>query len=103
MFKLLRVSGDSLSPTFQDGDFVLVSKIPYLFSPIQPGDVIAFRHHAYGTLIKLVERVMPDGGKIVVTGTYFGSVDSRAFGPIHRGAVIGKVIWHVRRPRLYRT
>jgi signal peptidase I len=95
MFRLLRVSGNSLLPVYQDGDFVLVSKIPYLFGPISQGDVIAFRQATYGTMIKKVQRVMPDKGELVVTGTQENSVDSRRFGPIAQRDVLGKVIWHI--------
>jgi phage repressor protein C with HTH and peptisase S24 domain len=98
MFRFLRVTGDSLLPVYQDGDFVLVSKIPYLFSTSKQGDIIAFRHAAYGTMIKQVQAVSSDKDEIHVTGTQENSIDSRQFGPITKEAVLGKVIWHVRKP-----
>jgi len=98
MLKLLKVSGDSLLPAYQEGDFVLVCKIPFLFGAIKPGDVIVFRHQAYGTMIKAVQRVLADGDEIHVTGTHDRSVDSRRFGPINKKDVVGKVIWHIKRP-----
>ena len=42
MLKILKVTEDSLAPEYQNGDFVLVSKIPFLFVPPSPGDIIAF-------------------------------------------------------------
>jgi len=96
MCKLLKVVEHSLSPAYQDGDFVLVSKIPYLFGPLRPGDVVAFRHRAYGTLIKIVAAVAPDGDEIHVVGTHDLSKDSRDFGPIRRRDVLGQVVWHVK-------
>ena len=36
MLKFLKVAEDSLAPEFQSGDFVLVSKIPFLFVPSIP-------------------------------------------------------------------
>jgi signal peptidase I len=98
MLKLLRVAGNSLLPVFQDGDFVLVSKIPYLFAPVRTGDVIAFRHPTYGTMIKQVQSVRLDKDEIHVIGTHIYSVDSRRFGPIHINDVLGKVIWHIKKP-----
>jgi signal peptidase I len=92
------VSGNSLLPVYQDGDFVLVSKIPYLFSTSKKGDTIAFRHEAYGTMIKQVQAVSSDKDEIHVTGTQENSIDSRQFGPIAKRDVVGKVIWHVRKP-----
>jgi len=98
MFRVLKVAGNSLLPAYQDGDFVLVSKIPFLFGKIRPGDVIAFRHKAYGTMIKEVQRVARNKDEIYVLGTHEGSVDSRHFGPIARQDVLGKVLWHIKKP-----
>ena len=98
MFRLLKISGNSLTPSYQEGDFVLVSKIPYLFGAIKQGDVIAFRHSEYGTMIKKVQNVSPYGDQINVVGTHEYSVDSKRFGPIHKGDVLGKVIWHIKKP-----
>ena len=97
MLRFLRVSGNSLLPVYQDGDFVLVSKIPYLFSTSKQGDIIAFRHEAHGTMIKQVQAVSSDKDEIHVTGTHENSIDSRQFGPITKGDVLGKVIWHVKK------
>jgi signal peptidase I len=97
MLRLFKVSGDSLLPTYHQGDFVLASKIPYLFGTVQRGDVIVFRHRAYGTLIKTVASVTPEADEIRVIGTHDHSVDSREFGAIRRGDILGKVIWHIKR------
>jgi signal peptidase I len=97
MLKLLKVSGDSLLPIYRDGDFVLASKIPYLFGTITPGDVVVFRHKVYGTMIKKVQSVVPDKGEIYVVGIHENSVDSRQFGAINRRDVVGKVIGHIKR------
>jgi signal peptidase I len=99
MLKLLKVSGDSLQPLYQAGDFVLLFKIPSLFGMVKPGDVIVFRHEAYGVMIKMVECVVPDKDEIFVAGTHDDSVDSRRFGAISNKEVIGKVIWHIKRIR----
>ena len=97
MLRLLKLAGESLTPDYQIGDFVLVSKIPYFFAPPAPGEVIAFRQPGYGLLIKRIQLVMPDGS-LHVTGSHPESIDSREFGAIRRENLVGKVIWHVRRP-----
>lgn len=99
MLRLLKLAGESLAPEYQIGDFVLVSKIPYFFAPPTPGEVIAFRQPGYGLLIKRIQQVLPDGS-LHVTGSHPGSIDSREFGAIRRENLVGKVIWHVRRPRV---
>ena len=97
MFRLLKVSGESLSPSYQDGDFVLVAKIPLFFNSIRRGDFIAFHHEIYGTMIKQVDDISPDREGLRVTGTHENSVDSTQFGAVHRNSVIGKVIWHIKK------
>jgi signal peptidase I len=96
MLKFLKVGGDSLSPNFEHGDFVLVSKIPFLFRQPAPGDVIAFRQPGYGLLIKRIESINSDGEANVI-GTRPESVDSRVFGAVRQEDMVGKVIWHIRK------
>ena len=95
MLRLLKVSGQSLWPLYEDGDYVLVVH-PLLAGGIKMGDTIVFRHPIYGIMIKQVERVAP-GSIIYVVGTHERSVDSRQFGAISRKDVIGKVIWRIKR------
>ena len=95
MIQILKVTGESLSPFFLEGDFVVVSKIPFVLRKIKAGDVVVFRHPVYGTMIKKVEHISPDGEEIFVLGTHPESTDSRQFGPLRRRQLIGKVIWHI--------
>jgi signal peptidase I len=94
MLRFLKVTGDSLAPEYQEGDFVLVSKIPFYLVPPSPGDVIAFRQPGYGLLIKRIQNIAPDGGLNVI-GNRPDSIDSRVFGTVRRTDIIGKVIWHI--------
>ena len=98
LFKILKVSGQSLEPDFQDGDFVLVSKIPFAFRSARSGDVVAFHKPPYGMLIKRVEYLTP-AGELFVLGSHHTSVDSLQFGPVRRQDVLGKVIGHIPKPR----
>ncbi len=95
MIQILKVTGESLSPFFVEGDFVVVSKIPFVLRKIKAGDIVVFRHPVYGTMIKKVERISPDGEEFFVLGTHLESTDSRQFGPLRRSQLTGKVIWHI--------
>jgi nickel-type superoxide dismutase maturation protease len=97
MIQILKVTGESLSPFFMGGDFVVVSKIPFVLRKIKAGDVVVFWHPVYGTMIKKVEHISPDGEEIFVVGTHPESTDSRQFGPLERRQLIGKVIWRISR------
>jgi phage repressor protein C with HTH and peptisase S24 domain len=96
MIRFLKVTGDSLTPEYQEGDFVLVSKIPFFLVPPSPGDVIAFHQPGYGMLIKRIQNIAPDGGLNVI-GNHPDSIDSRIFGTVRMMDIIGKVIWHIRK------
>jgi len=97
MFRLLKVTGDSLSPEYQDGDFVFIFRAPYCLGGIKPGDVVVFRHEPYGTLIKIVESLDSELEEVYVTGVHPDSIDSRHFGTIHGKNLIGKVIGHFKK------
>lgn len=97
MLGLLKIKGDSLAPEFQEGDFVVILKIPlFRFKP-SPGDIVVFRHPEYGVMIKKVESLAQNGESLFVVGTHPDSIDSRRFGVVSRRDLIGKVIWHVRK------
>jgi signal peptidase I len=97
ILKPFRVSEASLSPDYQDGDYVLVSSLPYWVGAIRPGDVVVFRRPTGGVMIKIVERLENEGRSLFVTGRSADSMDSRTFGAVPREAVLGKVIWRISR------
>jgi signal peptidase I len=96
MLKLLKIVGDSLTPEYQNGDFVIISKIPFLFVPPSTGDIVAFQQPGYGLLIKCIRGLNQDGS-VDVIGAHPDSIDSRVFGPINEKNILGKVIWHIRK------
>ena len=98
MLRMIKVTGESLSPLFHEGDYVLITTIPFVVNKIKAGDMVVFQHPSYGTLIKQVERADREQGTLSVIGINPNSVDSRRFGPIRRQDVIGRVIWHIPRP-----
>lgn len=101
--RILLVSGDSLSPEYRDGDYVLISKAPFFFNNVRRGDVIAFHNAEYGLMIKKIESISEDAMWFSVKGTHPLSIDSRHFGPVHRTNVLGSVVWHFRKSRNGRT
>ena len=100
MFQFIRITGDSLSPEYREGDFVLVVKIPFFLRTIRPGDVVVFHQIAYGRMVKRVESLDVSGELFYVRGSHPDSTDSRQFGPVPRSDLIGKVIWQIRKPQL---
>ncbi|NOY98134.1 MAG: hypothetical protein GXP40_02880 [Chloroflexi bacterium] len=95
MFRILRVTGDSMSPEYQEGDFVVIATGPLFSRRLRDGDAIVFQHQHYGTLIKRVQRITDEG--IYVVGAQENSLDSSRLGPVRRRNVRGRVVWHIRR------
>jgi signal peptidase I len=98
MFRLLKVTGDSLSPLYKEGDFVVITTLPFFLRRLRQGDIIVFQHGLYGTLIKIVDRVLPEEDAVYILGTSEDSLDSRRLGPISRAAIRGRVLWHIAQP-----
>jgi nickel-type superoxide dismutase maturation protease len=94
MLKLVKVTGNSLYPDYREGDYVMVITVP--FFPFKEGNSIVFQHPEYGMMIKKIAQVGTTG--LFVIGNHPDSVDSRRFGPIQRQDVVGKVVWHIRKP-----
>lgn len=99
MFRLLKVRGQSLTPAFQEGDYVLILQASFPGLSIKAGDVIVFEQPPHGRLIKQVSQVLDSGHSFEVRGSQILSTDSRNFGPVPRERVLGKVIWHIKPKR----
>ena len=95
MFRILRITGDSMSPEYQEGDFVIITKASLFLRRLKTRDVIIFQHQHYGTLIKRIQNISDEG--FYVVGAHEESLDSRRLGPVQRQNIQGKVIWHIRR------
>lgn len=95
LLQRIKVTGRSLYPAYQDGDYVVISALPLLLRGVRTGDAVVFHHPRLGALIKLVERLEDDGRSVYVVGLDADSVDSRRFGAIPREQILGKVIWHI--------
>jgi nickel-type superoxide dismutase maturation protease len=97
MLRILKVTGESLSPFFESGDYVVVADRRVLLRPLHPGDIIVFRHPYYGILIKRLDHVLSSGEELFVLGTHPESTDSRTFGPIPKKWVTGRVIYRIKK------
>ena len=88
-----RVEDDSMRPALEPGDYVLVNRWAYKFRPPAKGDLVVVRdpETPQRFLVKRVSDV-PDATQIRVAGDNTDrSRDSRAFGPIAKREIVGKV------------
>ena len=98
MLKIIKVTGNSLSPFFLSGDFVLISTSHRHFKNLQEGDSVVFSHPEYGRLIKIIVINFPDSEYLKVTGIHKDSISSQKLGSVPYSDLIGRVILHIKKP-----
>ena len=91
MIKIIKVTGNSLSPFFLPEDYVLVWRAPERFKHLSPGDFVVFEHDQYGLLIKRVARNDPRDKYIEAEGIHPDSLSLHKIGRIPYESIIGKV------------
>jgi nickel-type superoxide dismutase maturation protease len=85
-----RVEGDSMRPTLNDGDTVLIAQGAH----VGPGDIVLARH-PYKQSVKMLKRISGfDGaGRYDLIGDDpVTSTDSRTFGTVPATDLLGKVV-----------
>jgi nickel-type superoxide dismutase maturation protease len=91
-----KISGHSMEPFIKNGQTVLVSSIPYLFSKPKISDIIAFKKTGK-VFIKRIAKVKEN--KYFLKGdNEKDSLDSREFGWIEKGDILGKFIYKIKNP-----
>lgn len=88
----VQVDGNSMLPTLRAGEDVIVHPIPRS-TKIFPGDIIVCRHpqKPHLRLIKRVTESFYDGSCYVLSDNASEGTDSRAFGVVSRGLILGRV------------
>ena len=84
------VEGESMSPTLKSGDKILVNP----FASIGVGDIVLAQHpyKQSSRLVKRVTEISPSGEYFIAGDNPDESTDSRTFGSVKAGNIIGKVV-----------
>jgi nickel-type superoxide dismutase maturation protease len=98
MLKLIKITGNSLSPGYNPGDYAITTTLSFVLRALKTGDIVVFKHPVYGTMVKQIQSTDQQTGELFVVGTHSQSTDSRHFGPIPPNWLIGKVLWHIPNP-----
>jgi nickel-type superoxide dismutase maturation protease len=87
-----QVAGESMAPSIAPGERLLVNRAAYWFAAPRPGDLVVLRdpRHPDRLLLKRIEGAA-GGGWLVAGDNRAASTDSRAFGPVGKELVVGKV------------
>lgn len=98
VFPLVNVCGNSMLPTYHDGEIVFSTRI-FRKNKIKPGDVMVFRHPTVRDrlLIKRVDKVFKNNHGEIQSIYFLGdnapdSYDSRNFGYVLINDLVSKVI-----------
>jgi nickel-type superoxide dismutase maturation protease len=91
-FARYRIKGESMAPSLQADDRVIVNKLAYRFSPPQPGDLVVLHdpRNQDRLLLKRIERAEGDRWR-VLGDNQEASTDSRSFGAVSKQQIVGKV------------
>jgi phage repressor protein C with HTH and peptisase S24 domain len=97
MIRIIKVTGNSLSPFFLPGEYILVWRSPRKFKNLSQGDFVVFNHSQFGLLIKKVALNNPGKKYIETEGIHPESLSKQKIGKIPYSNIIGKVIQRIRR------
>jgi signal peptidase I len=93
LIRILRITGASLAPKYQTGDYILIcTRIDK--RKLKPGDVVVFHQPGYGTLVKKIQAVYPEREVCWLIGNVPESVDSNEFGEVPFKNIMGKSVMH---------
>lgn len=82
-----------MEPLFSEGDVILVNRMSYLFSHPRVGHVVVAKHPRNPDMLLLKRITKAQDGKYWLEGdNVVESSDSRRFGWVKRGSLLGKVI-----------
>ena len=92
MLKLVKVTGNSMSPTLEDGDYVITKKPrPQSNGYLASGLIYVINHSDLGRIIKRLSDMKHD--RCYFIGDNPSSTPSTLIGAVEFSRVIGQVIW----------
>lgn len=85
-FARFEIEGESMRPTYQSGDRVLV----FRWGAVQPGDTVVFCKNGMTMVKRIAKR---EGDRWIMRGdNWKESSDSEKFGGVEGSEVIGKIV-----------
>lgn len=90
--KIMRVRGQSMFPTLQANDYVVIAKWPGM--SLSTGEIVVVTHPCLATIIKRIQQ-QSDTGKLWLAGDNSLSTTSEHIGWVPVSAVKGKVIYNI--------
>jgi signal peptidase I len=95
MITIVKVSGRSMLPKYQEGDYLLLLKKSK--SRLKVGKDIVFNHKAYGVMIKEVSSINKELNFFTAKGLNIESISEEKMGEIPFDSIIGYPIYHFKK------
>jgi len=92
------VAGDSMSPTYLEGDWLVVR----WNSDIKLGQVVVVERNERPGIFLIKRCLREESGKFWVEGDNISSTDSREWGLVDRAEIVGRVLLRIRRAQSHR-
>jgi phage repressor protein C with HTH and peptisase S24 domain len=96
MFAIHRVSGESMSPELNAGDYVVLCIAPWFVSSPKSGEWLVFDHPIYGSLVKEVVQVNREQNIFLARGLNPQSISTMEMGEMPLAFITGKVLFRIR-------
>jgi len=94
------VSGNSMAPTYNDGDWLLVAWMPEAPDQVPLGSIAVIERDNYPGIF-LVKRIQKaHAGNYWVEGDNSESTDSRTWGWITPAEIVGRVLFRYRKKKV---
>ena len=90
MLRIIRVSGLSMTPTLNDGDYIIITKP----RSIKPGFIYVLRHDRLGRMVKRLSRL--ESGFCYWAGDSVESTASDKIGSTPKSLIIGQARWVIK-------
>jgi len=87
MFRLIRVNGDSMSPTLNNRDYILINKP----RSVRVGFIYVIQHNRLGRIVKRVSEETPQGYRL--EGDNPKSTSATILGCVSATQIIGRALF----------
>ena len=103
-FRVILITGNSMSPTLQNGSFAIVDKNLFKLFEIKKNDILVFQKDKEEVVKKIVgfpnetitienKEIKLNESQVYLLGENLPeSIDSRSYGPLNSKSIIGKVV-----------
>ncbi len=93
MIRLVKIIGQSMTPEFHEGDYLILQTA---FLKPKTGQHIVYRHQEFGLIFKQIDKIENDGRFFLRSINPLGLQAERT-GHCSPSRITGKVLWHIKK------